>query len=88
MTTYFKKVNSSWQRVVSRSTSNFNVLTVDGKEVGFVYKPKDNRSDRNAWRVHLGLGNDTRFMGHTWNLRDAKRLLESIAVGGVRGLNS
>lgn len=81
-------VTKKWTRVVQRSLTNLNVLTVDGKDVGFVYKPLKSQNERNTWRVHLGLGNDTQFMGHTWNLPDAKRLLEAFCVGDVRGYNN
>jgi hypothetical protein len=85
------KVDCQWKRVVQRSLTNLNVLTVNGKDVGFIYKPLDGKPldgkpldgkrDRNAWRVHRGLGNDTDFVGYRWSKRDAQRCLESIFVG-------
>ena len=69
--------------MVRRSLSNLNVLTVNGKDVGFIYKPLNSRTDRNAWRVFLGLGNDAKFMGHSWHFTDAKRMLEGVYTGNV-----
>ena len=75
------KVDYQWNRVVQRSLTNLSVLTVNGKDVGFIYKPTDTRMDRNAWRIHRGLGNDTEFLGHASGKRDAQRRLEEIFVG-------
>jgi len=66
---------------------NLNVLMVGDKESGFIYKPKNTASDKNAWRVYLGIGDANKFLGHAWSMVDAKRKLESILVGNVRGLN-
>ena len=76
----------TWNRVKS-SMPNLNVLMVGDREVGFVYKPKDTKTDKNAWRVYLGIGDDNKFLGHAWSMVNAKRLLESVAIGGVRGYN-
>lgn len=75
-----------WIRMNS-SLPNLNVLMVDGKEAGFIEKPKNTKTDRNAWRVHLGVGDHNKFVGHRWSKADAQRLLESFCVGGVHGLN-
>jgi hypothetical protein len=61
---------------------------LDGKETGFIYKPKDSKTDKNAWRVYLGIGDSARFIGHAWTMDNAKRILESFVwPGNVRGLN-
>ena len=78
------KVDYVWNRVVQRSLTNLNVLTVNGKDVGFIYKPTDTRSNRNAWRVHRGVGNDTQLLGHAWRQTDAKRMLQDVFVGVCR----
>mgnify|MGYP006283561465 CR=1 FL=1 len=74
------KIDYQWNRVVKRSLTNLTVLTVNGKDVGFIYKPTNSRTDHNAWRIHRGLGNDTEFLGHAWGKREAQRRLEDIFV--------
>lgn len=80
-------MNHTWTRVNTIGLSNLNVLMLNGIERGFIYKPKDSKPDKNAWRVHLGVGETSKFLGHAWKMNDAKRLLESVVVGNVRGLN-
>lgn len=75
-----------WNRVAS-SLPNLNVLMINGKEAGFIEKPKDTRTDRNAWRVYVGIGDSNKFVGHAWSKPDAQRLLESVVLGNVRGYN-
>jgi hypothetical protein len=77
-------VTKKWTRVVQRSLTNLNVLNVNGKDVGFIYKPLDSKSDKNAWRVHRGLGNDTDMVCHAWTKSEAQRRLEEIFVGKVQ----
>jgi hypothetical protein len=76
----------TWNRVKT-TLPNLNVLVVNEIEQGFIYKPKDSKTDQNAWRVHLGIGETSRFIGHAWSMVDAKRLLESLIIGNIRGLN-
>jgi len=66
---------------------NRNVLMVDGKESGFIEKPKDTKDNKNFWRIHLGIGENNKFLGHAWTKVSAQRMLESVCVGSVRGLN-
>ena len=40
-----------WQRVQNQSLPNLNVLLINGEYVGFVYKPRDSKTDKNAWRI-------------------------------------
>lgn len=80
-------MNHTWKRVKTIGLSNLNVLMLGDIEQGFIYKPKDSKTDKNAWRVHLGVGETSKFIGHEWTMNDAKRLLESVVVGNIRGLN-
>ncbi len=77
----------TWKRVKTIGLSNLNVLVLDEVEQGFIYKPKDSRTDKNAWRIHIGIGETSKFIGHEWTMNGAKRILESVIVGNVRGLN-
>lgn len=63
--------NVCFTRVSSRNLPNLHVATVDGVEVGFCYKPAESKSDRNAWRSYIGIGDGARFLYHTWDKRDA-----------------
>jgi len=35
-------------------------------KVGFI-----NKSDRNVWRSYIGIGNNAKFLYHTWDMDDA-----------------
>jgi hypothetical protein len=63
--------NVCFTKVPSRSLANLHVATVDGVEVGFCYKPDASRGERNAWRSYVGIGDQARFLYHTWDRRDA-----------------
>ena len=76
----------TWIRV-KNSLPNLNVLEMNGVKQGFIYKPKDSRTDKNAWRIYLGIGKTARLIGHEWTMVNAKRILESLVIGNVRGLN-
>lgn len=78
---------AKWMRLNS-SLPNLNVLMMGDNEMGFVYKPADSKSDKNAWRVHLGIGDAARFIGHQWSKSDAQRFLEAHVFGNVRGISS
>ncbi len=79
-------MNHTWTRVKT-SLPNLNILVFNGIEQGFIYKPKDSKTGQNAWRIHLGIGENSKFIGHSWVMSNAKRILESVVVGNVRGLN-
>ena len=79
-------MNHKWQRVINY-LPNLSALLVNDEKVGFIYRPKNSKSDKNAWRVYQGIGDSARFVGHAWSQVDAQRMLESIMVGNVRGLN-
>lgn len=74
------KVNFCWKRVNS-SLPNLNVLYVDGVEVGFIYKPRDTRYDKNEWRMHREIGDLTKFLGWNNTKTGAQRFLEKVLVG-------
>jgi len=70
-----------WQRVQNQSLPNLNVLTVNGEYVGFVYKPSDTKTDKNAWRIYTGVGDDAKFVGHKYSKTAAMTTLNSIFAG-------
>lgn len=56
------------------STPNLKVLKFKGAEVGYIWKPKDTKTDKNAWKVCKGIGeksvliaNDSFCMTHAKN---------------------
>ncbi len=60
---------------------NLSVLSVNGKDVAFVTKPKDSRTDKNAWRMFRILSEgQADFMGHQWTKTGATKFLERIFV--------
>jgi hypothetical protein len=65
-----------WRKVQSLSLPNLFVLMDGEKELGFITKPKDTRFDKNAWRCHSGIGENTSFLGHEYNKGMAMRQVE------------
>ena len=61
----------TFNRIKSQSLPNLYVGKKDGVEVGFIYKPTDSKSDRNAWRSYVGIGDNAEFLYHTWDMNDA-----------------
>ena len=61
----------TFNRVKNQSLPNLYVATKDGVTVGFIYKPTDSKSDRNAWRSYVGIGDKAQFLYHTWDMNDA-----------------
>jgi hypothetical protein len=74
------KIDYCWKRI-NGSLPNLNVLYLNGVEVGFVYKPLDSKTDKNAWRMHRGIGDDTKFLGWNNTKTGAQRFLEKVLVG-------
>ncbi len=65
-----------WKKVKTRSLANLHVLFRDNTEIGFIYKPTDTATDKNAWRLHTGMGERSNFLGHEWNKKVAMRQVE------------
>lgn len=65
----------NWKNIPQLSKASFFVLCNGEKELGFIHKPKDTRTDKNAWRVHLGIGQNNQFIGHEWSKKAAQKLL-------------
>ena len=65
-----------WKRVKTRSLANLHVLFHDNAEIGFIYKPMDTATDKNAWRLHTGVGERSNFLGHEWNKKVAMKQVE------------
>ena len=74
------KPDHRWQRLNS-SLPNLNVLIIDGHEVGYIYKPKDSKTDKNAWRVHRGISLGNKFLGWHWTKTGAQQMLEHVFLG-------
>lgn len=73
-----------WQRVQNKSLPNLNVLLVNGEYVGFVYKPTDSKTDKNAWRIYTEVGDSAKFVGHNFSKTAAMTTLNRIfAVNSV-----
>jgi len=69
-----------WDKV-KNTLPNLNVLSINGVEKGFIYKPMDDKHNKNAWRIHVGIGDKTKFINHEYDLKIAKRQLEKLLVG-------
>jgi hypothetical protein len=65
----------NWKKIDRHSGSVLKVLEIRGEEVGFIYRPKNTRTDKNAWRIHTGIGESNIFRGHEWTEKDAKNKL-------------
>jgi hypothetical protein len=69
-----KKV--TFKRSQSQSLPNLCVGTVDDEVVGFIYRPENSRTDKNAWRSYVGIGDKARFLYHTWDINDAMEAVQ------------
>lgn len=74
----------SWKKMPSKCLSNLWVLFVNNEAVGMIYKPKDNKTDKNAWRLYRGVGQNSDFLFHAWSKTDAVKLMEEMFVTGAR----
>lgn len=63
-------------RVKNQSLPNLYSGTINGEIVGFIYKPTDSVSDRNAWRSYVGIGDKAKFLYHTWDMNDAMEAVQ------------
>ena len=63
-------------RVKMQSLPNLYSGTINGEIVGFIYKPTDSKSDRNAWRSYVGFGDKAKFLYHTWDMNDAMEAVQ------------
>ncbi len=68
--------NVTFKRVQNQSLPNLYSGTINGEIVGFIYKPTDTKSDRNAWRSYVGVGDKARFLYHTWDMNDAMEAVQ------------
>jgi len=69
-----KKV--TFKRAQSQSLPNLYVGTVDDKVVGFIYRPENSKTDKNAWRSYVGVGDKAKFLYHTWDMNDAMEAVQ------------
>ena len=49
----------------------FTVADNTGKILGLICKPRDTRTDKNAWRAFRGIGHGQAFLGHSWTKNGA-----------------
>lgn len=81
MTTKYNGKTYSWEHIPLKpgvnSIPNLHVLSIDGKEAGLIEKPKDTKTDKSAWRCHVGIGEDCKFIGHQWTIGAARLFVES-----------
>ena len=67
---------------MSPSLPNLHVLFLGGKGVAFITKPKDTRTDKNAWRMFRVLEDEeSEFMGHNWSKAEACKFLQGVFLG-------
>ena len=66
----------TWEQVKTTTMPNLFVLRRNGVELGFIQKPKDTKTDKNAWRLYKGIGPLNTFLGHEYNKKLAMSLVE------------
>lgn len=59
---------------------NLLVLESKGRELGFIHKPNDTKTDKNAWRCHIGVGETTKLIGHEYDKAEAKRKVHAACL--------
>jgi len=72
----------TWKRVTNKTSSipNLFVISIFGDESGFITKPNDSSTDKNAWRIYTGIGDTCHFIGHEYDKKKAMKKLEQIFV--------
>lgn len=65
-----------WKKVKQLGGAILKVLVVDNQEMGFIFHPKDTKTDKNAWRIHKGIGFANQFICHKWTEKEAKDQLK------------
>ena len=68
--------NVQFKRAQNQSLPNLYVGTVDDKVVGFIYKPENSKTDKNAWRSYVGVGDKAKFLYHTWDMNDSMEAVQ------------
>jgi hypothetical protein len=68
--------NVQFKRVENQSLPNLYSGTINGEIVGFIYKPTDSKTDKNAWRSYVGVGDKAKFLYHTWDMNDAMEAVQ------------
>lgn len=69
-----KKV--TFKRSQKQNLPNLYVGAVDDKVVGFIYRPENSKTDKNAWRSYVGIGDKAKFLYHTWDINDAMEAVQ------------
>lgn len=81
MTTKYNGKTYSWEHIPLKpgfnSLPNLHVLSIDGKEAGFITKPRDAKHEKSAWQCHVGIGDSNQFIGHQWTPGAARLFVES-----------
>ena len=52
------------------------IAMINGEIVGFIYKPENSKTDKNAWRSYVGVGDKAKFLYHTWDMNDAMEAVQ------------
>lgn len=76
-------MNYHWKLTKSQSLPNLSVLIVGNQEVGFIYKPRDDKYTKNMWRCHIIIGTNTFFLNHAGSKSYAKKMVEDNYFGDV-----
>lgn len=66
-----------WEKIKGSLPNLWVCRRADNDEViGMIDKPIDSKTEKNAWRVYLGIGESARFMCHVWSKKEAVDYLE------------
>jgi hypothetical protein len=68
--------NVTFKRVVNKNLPNLYSGTINGEIVGFIYKPENSKTDKNAWRSYVGVGDKAKFLYHTLDMNDAMEAVQ------------
>ena len=70
-----------YTKTISKSLPNLYVAKMADKEVGFIYRPENTKTDKNFWRGYIGIGDSAKFVGHSMTKDDAMVNLNWAIVG-------
>lgn len=69
MNIIFKKVKSS--------IPNLHIAYYGDNEIGMIDRPRNTKCDKNYWRCYVGVGFNTKFIGHAIDRKNAEKLVTS-----------
>ena len=53
-------------KIETRNFDSLKAVVLDGREIGFLTKGKNTRTDKHPWKMYLGKGHTSQLLGFTY----------------------